>query len=128
MKYFVHTSRNLRLGDVSEPLLIRGCRQEVAVDGVFTRGADLAQIGAVATSHRSGNGRTLLLHQTPHEFLGDEDWSTRRLRNGESAPLGWEVQTLGIAIIDVERRQTLIVRFRQDDRFKRDRPTAKAAP
>ena len=42
-------SRYLELRDVSEPLLIRSLRMEVAVDDIFWRRADLAKVGAIPT-------------------------------------------------------------------------------
>lgn len=38
--------RDLELGDVGEPLLIRRCGVEVTIDGVLGRWTDLPQIGA----------------------------------------------------------------------------------
>ena len=62
---------NLR--DVGKPLLIRGSRLEVAVDEIFWRWADFSQVGAIPTPLRSCHDQAFLLHQTPHDFLRDQD-------------------------------------------------------
>ena len=62
---------NLR--DVGEPLLIWGRSLEITVDEIVQGRADFSQVRAIPTPLRSCHDQAFLLHQTPHDFLRNED-------------------------------------------------------
>jgi hypothetical protein len=55
--------RDLELGDVGEPLLVRRCGVEVAIDEILGRWTDPSRIGAIPTPRWLGDDQALLFHQ-----------------------------------------------------------------
>ena len=65
------SSRDLKLGDVGQPLLVRARRLEVAVDQVVWRRTDFSKVGAVPTPFVGCNNQASLPYQALHDFFRD---------------------------------------------------------
>lgn len=66
-------SRDLELGDIREPLFVRGCGLEVTIDKVLGCRTDFSKIETVPPPLWLGNDQALLFHQSLHNLLGDRN-------------------------------------------------------